>query len=152
MGLRFAQLLALTLAIFGLIERAFKRSKLAGRLSVGLSFFALLYLCGLGAMLPVVPITHYEVTGKISEMEVGPGVIYERIDPPITRDTTFVLIKLKNDEIYVVEEQNAPPTESLKQGTSVVFLVERLGRFAYTRWLMPFSDTVHASKLRLANT
>lgn len=152
MVLRFGQILALAFIVFGLVERAFKRSQRLGRLSIGLAIVGLLYLCGFGALLPIVPITHYEVNGTIAEMELVPGVIYERIDPPVERETTFVIVKLDSGEIYFVEEQNATSVDDLKQGTSVVLLVERLGRFAYTRWLMPFNDSVHASELRTANS
>ena len=150
--IRLAQAATVAIGAFFLIERIYKRNRFAGQASITLSIVLLFLLCGLSEIYPILGVTHYEVRGTLQAASSSPGVVYERIDPPIERETTFLIVELNDKRVFIVEEQFAPQLSVLTPGTEVVLLRERIGRRAYTEWLMPFGVSKAASRMRIANS
>lgn len=129
-----------------------ERTRMLAKVAGGMGILFLLLLCGFGNIYPIVPFTHSEIRASVVSVSSQPGVVVERIDPPMERATTFLVLEVENGQHYFVEAWNAPKMEELVVGTSIAILQERIGRFAFTKWLWGSEPELkQASEVRLVS-
>ncbi|MCB0359547.1 MAG: hypothetical protein KDD44_07915, partial [Bdellovibrionales bacterium] len=109
-----------------------KHRPFLARATAAMGLVVVLLVSGLGGVLTF---THQEINITVASVTAAPGVVYERVDPPVSRETVFLLFTATDGTRYVVEQANAPELDSLRAGDEITFLCERIGRMAYTRWL-----------------